>query len=250
MKRLLLAFTLIATLLPSLATASPSAQAVQIEGMEYAQASISAYYHDVFSIEGLPYHDPHVVFPTKEKPYSNDVCTGGTPVYEGFWAFYCPVDETIVLEGPVLAGWAEQDTFIPMFVMAHEWGHHIQKLEGIDTPAVMCSVFICEQDDIDPGDWDIVYSIELEQMADCLGGSWMAYLEGEGILNDSDVANLVYFMAQTLDGGISTAPQSHGDAAQRINATLRGYHHGFFGCMTLNPLDGIPTPVPEATPIG
>ena len=52
----------------------------------------------------------------------------------------------------------QTDDFIPAFVIAHEWAHHVQDAVGLER--------------VGPGDrpnsWKQVYSIELELMADCM----------------------------------------------------------------------------------
>ena len=109
----------------------------------------------------------------------------------------------------------QTDDFIPAFVIAHEWAHHVQDSVGLER--------------VGPGDrpdsWDEVYSIELELMADCMSGAWAQDLDSRGALETGDIDATVDFTVNTLgDPGFIAEydPQAHGSGAQRSQSILLG----------------------------
>ncbi|MCA9878453.1 MAG: neutral zinc metallopeptidase, partial [Thermomicrobiales bacterium] len=83
---------------------------------------LDAFYADVLSYTPNKYYSPRVVL---VEP-GDRVMTGCGPATPGFYAFYCPLDTTIYLEDQKLQEIAQTDDFIPAFVIAHEWAHHVQ----------------------------------------------------------------------------------------------------------------------------
>ena len=142
-------------------------------------------------------------------------------------AFYCPLDETVVLE----KDWMHQlelgvDEFLPMFILAHEYAHHAQNLSGIEPEYVPTN-----------GDANEVYSIENELMADCLAGSWAAHLKAVDALDRSDMAAVMLMMNEFGDKITQPeAPGAHGSSLERAKAVLTGYESGALGCMAMHPL--------------
>jgi predicted metalloprotease len=180
---------------------------------------LDAFYADVLAYTGSPYYSPRVVLVAPNDP----VGTACGPAAPGFYAFYCPPDQTIYLEDAKLSEIAQVDDFIPAFVIAHEWAHHIQDSVGIER------VGPNER----PHDWADVYSIELELMADCMSGAWALDLDTRGALEQGDVDATVDFTVNTLgDPGFIAEydPQAHGSGPQRSQSILLGYSDGFLGC--------------------
>ncbi|HET7034063.1 MAG TPA: neutral zinc metallopeptidase, partial [Thermomicrobiaceae bacterium] len=111
--------------------------------------------------------------------------------------------------------------FAESFVIAHEWAHHVQTTVGlvrVENP---------------PTEWNEVYSIELELMADCMTGAWALDLDTRGALQEGDIDATVDFTVQTLGDPAfinERDPQAHGNGQQRKEAILLGYHNGFLGC--------------------
>ena len=180
---------------------------------------LDAFYADVLSYTPYTYYSPRVVLVSP----GDRVGTACGPATPGFYAFYCPLDTTIYLEEAKLKEIEQIDDFVPAFVIAHEWAHHVQDAVGIER--------------IEPGQrptgWDQVYSIELELMADCMAGAWAQDLEARGALEPGDIDATVDFTVNTL-GDPSFIPeydpQAHGTGAQRSQAILLGYSEGFLGC--------------------
>ena len=180
---------------------------------------LDAYYADVLSYTDSKYFSPRVVL---VEP-GDSVMTGCGPASPGFYAFYCPPDESIYLEDQKLQEIAQTNEFLPAFVIAHEWAHHVQDAVGI------YRVGPGER----PTEWLDVYSIELELMADCMSGAWAQDLNTRGALEQGDIDATAQFTMTTLgdpDFIDEYSPQAHGTGQQRTQALLLGYSDGFLGC--------------------
>src|SRR4029077_19343750 len=103
--------------------------------------------------------------------FDQAVSTGCGPADSGVGPFYCPSDDTVYLD---TSFWAELATrfgatgsFAQPYVLAHEYGHHIQDLDGT-------SDTVNRQMERDPGSQNAL-SVKLELQADCYAGVWAAH---------------------------------------------------------------------------
>ena len=108
--------------------------------------------------------------------------------------------------------------FAPIVVTAHEWGHHIQSLLGIEP---------------EPGN-------AFELQADCLAGAYASDAGQQGLLDPGDITEAVRSSAEAGDpvGLPQDAPGAHGTNDDRIIAFMRGYLDGATGCGL--PLSAVP----------
>lgn len=151
--------------------------------------------------------------------------------------FYCPVDETIYIDlgfYEVLrqSFGASGGPFAEAYVIAHEYGHHVQQLTGVlhrsqeggsgpDSPAV-----------------------RVELMADCLAGMWASGAVETGFieeLTDEDIKDGLDAAAavgddriqQKVQGRVEPESWTHGSAASRQKWFRNGYQaEGFEDCDT------------------
>ncbi len=151
--------------------------------------------------------------------------------------FYCPSDKKVYLD---LGFWQEMETqlgassadFAKAYVLAHEFGHHVQTLTGASQ-----QVQQAQQNARSEGDANR-YSVALELQADCYAGVWAA--------NAASVGNgQVVVEAGDLEEGMKTASAigddtlqrrqggqvnpdgfTHGSSAQRVEWLRRGYQSG------------------------
>jgi hypothetical protein len=185
--------------------------------IENTVKDLDAFYRDAFSYTDLKYETPGVVVVAQGQ--SERTACG--PAQTGFWAFYCPGDATLYLDEPFLQQLGQQAPFAESFVIAHEWAHHVQTTVGlvrVQNP---------------PTEWNEVFSVELELMADCMAGAWAQDVASRGLLGENDIQQTVDFALQYLGDppGVGTYdPQAHGTAEQRANAIMSGYQDGFLAC--------------------
>jgi predicted metalloprotease len=144
--------------------------------------------------------------------------------------FYCPQDEKVYID---LSFWQELkrfggDTgdFAQAYVVAHELGHHVQKLLGIEQRMRTLS----QQDE---GEQNPL-SVDLELQADCFAGVWGHSTEQRNIVHEDDVAGALKAAAAVGDdhlqrmSGRAVSPESwtHGSSAQRTEWFKRGLEGG------------------------
>lgn len=185
--------------------------------IETVVGDLDTYYRDALAASEFRYRSPGVVA-VGEGEAADTGCGLAQP---GFWAFYCPADQTIYLDRPFLADLTQRyGDFAASFVVGHEWAHHVQTEIGIRRSEA-------------PEEFLEVYSIELELMADCLTGTWSLDADTRGLLDLQDLAEAIAFTRERL-GDPETVdpfdPQAHGSSEQRVEWFETGYEDGFEGC--------------------
>ncbi len=150
--------------------------------------------------------------------------------------FYCPQDEKVYID---LSFWDELkhfggDTgdFAQSYVIAHELGHHVQKLLGIEAREQrMVQANPSEKNPL---------SVDLELQADCFAGVWGHSTEQRKIIDDKDIDGALKAAAAVGDdhlqkmSGRAVSPESftHGSSAQRISWFRKGLSTGDVGACT------------------
>lgn len=184
------------------------------------------------------YHDPSVVL------YDNSTSSGCGTASNAVGPFYCPGDEGIYIDTAffqILTDkfGAEGGPLAEMYVLAHEWGHHVQTLEG--------TMNHIDQQSSGPGS-DLV---RLELQADCYAGAWMAGASTATDANGNPIMQpptreellTVVSAAQSIgddhimeQSGMQVQPErfTHGSSEQRTNWLAHGYQHGVTSCTTFD----------------
>jgi len=153
--------------------------------------------------------------------------------------FYCPVDQKVYLDlaffEELRSRFKAPGDFAQAYVIAHEVGHHVQKLLGIE-PRVH------EAMERDP-DRANEYSVRLELQADCLAGVWGHSTQERRLLDPDDIdeglaaASAVGDDRLQRSAGRAVNPESwtHGSARDRAAWFRRGYDSGKISdCDTFN----------------
>src|SRR5437763_7641251 len=153
--------------------------------------------------------------------------------------FYCPEDEKVYID---LAFYEELQQrfgapgdFAQAYVLAHEIGHHVQKIVGIESRVHAAM----ESDPQHARD----LSVRLELQADCFAGVWGHSTQQRNILESGDVEEGLNAAASVGDdrlqrmAGKRVNPDSftHGSAQQRAQWFRRGFESGRMSdCDTFN----------------
>jgi predicted metalloprotease len=99
--------------------------------------------------------------------------------------FYCPADEKVYLDlgffDELRSRFGAPGEFAEAYVIAHEIGHHVQKIMGIEA-----KVHRLQQ--TNPDEQNLL-SVGLELQADCFAGVWGHSTAQRSIIDQSDVVN-------------------------------------------------------------
>ena len=192
----------------------------------------------VFNEMGRQYQKPTLVLFTGR---TSTACGAGEAA---MGPFYCPGDQKVYLD---MAFFREMEQrfkaggdFARAYVIAHEIGHHVQKLTGItDKTDAM-------RDRLSKTDYNKV-SVRVELQADCFAGAWANHAnKAKPFLDPGDVdqalraANAIGDdMLQKQSRGV-VVPDSftHGSSAQRVRWFKTGFETGSLkACDTFATLD-------------
>ena len=152
--------------------------------------------------------------------------------------FYCPADRKVYLDTSFFAELSNRfgapGDFANAYVIAHEIGHHVQKLLGISdrAEAAMSRASRTQRNAI---------SVRLELQADCLAGVWAK--DNANLLDPGDVEQAVRAataigddrLQQQAQGTVVPDSFTHGSSAQRVHWLQQGIADGTVaGCDTFN----------------
>jgi uncharacterized protein len=143
--------------------------------------------------------------------------------------FYCPADQKVYLDLGFFDELksrfgAKGGDFAMAYVVAHEFGHHVQMALGI-TQRVQ---ELLQQDPSRAND----LSVRVELQADCLAGVWAHSAQGD--LEPGDIDEALSAAAavgddriqQSTSGRIDPESWTHGSAEQRTTWFTKGYQGG------------------------
>ncbi len=144
--------------------------------------------------------------------------------------FYCPGDEKVYLDleffSELKRRFGAPGEFAEAYVIAHEIGHHIQKIEGIEQK-------IRHLQETNPREANQL-SVRLELQADCFAGVWGNSTEQRHLVNRNDIESAIHAAAAVGDdrlqrlgrGSVNPEKFTHGTSAQRVEWFRRGLDSG------------------------
>lgn len=178
------------------------------------------FWDDLFERSGRTYQDAQLVL--FDQPISTGGCGAADP---RVGPFYCPADESMYLELGFFRQLERQfgapGDFAQAYVIAHEVGHHVQKLLGVEED------FRREQRE-DPGRANEL-SVRFELQADCLAGVWGHSTYERGLLDPGEVREALDAAAAVGDdrlGARSPESWTHGSSELRQRWFSRGFDSG------------------------
>jgi len=174
----------------------------------------------IFQQANIPFEAPAMDL------YSGADQSGCGPAQASMGPFYCPNDQTIYLD---TSFYDELDQrlgagpgdFARYYVVAHEYGHHIQKLTGV-------AAQIQSEQQQNPRAANQL-SVMLELKADCYAGVWAG--KNRNLIEPGDFEEGMQAAQAIGDdtltrGRVSSENFTHGTSAQRMQALRMGMQSG------------------------
>ena len=224
------------------AQTAPSAESTRPASEDRAAAFVSTVLRDtevvwgrLLQANGAAYREPTLV-----------LFRGATPTACGrgeaaMGPFYCPGDSKVYIDLDFFDTLSQRlgapGDFAQAYVIAHEVGHHLQNLMGVNAKVDAL------RGRLTPAQSNAL-SVRVELQADCLAGVWAHHSQqGKGWLEKGDIEEALRAAAQIGDDTLQRASQgrvvpetfTHGSSEQRVGWFKRGLETGAIApCNTLD----------------
>lgn len=175
--------------------------------------------------------EAHVAYrPARLVLFRDAIQTGCGNAPSAVGPFYCPRDEKVYLDLSFFDELAKRfgapGDFAQAYVVAHEMGHHIQKIVGTEARV--------RQAEAQRPELQNALSVRLELQADCYAGVWGAQVRNEQLLDPGDVDEALRAASAVGDdriqrqetGQVHPDTFTHGTSAQRSAWFQRGFQSG------------------------
>jgi predicted metalloprotease len=161
------------------------------------------------------------------RDYTQSGC-GGAQSATG--PFYCPDDEKVYIDlgffDELSRRFGAPGQFAQAYVLAHELGHHVQRLTGIE--GKVHRIQESNSREANP------LSVKLELQADCLAGVWAHSTQQRGLLEKGDVESALGAASAVGDdrlqkmstGHVNPDSFTHGSSQQRMHWFNEGLSNG------------------------
>jgi predicted metalloprotease len=178
----------------------------------------------VLPAQGAPYRHAKLVLYRDAYPSACGAAQSATG------PFYCPEDEKVYIDlgfyDELKQRFGAPGEFAEAYVLAHEIGHHVQKLLGIEG-----KVRQAQQQNPQAANQ---LSVGLELQADCFAGIWGHSTQQRNLLDPGDVDSGLKAAAAVGDdrlqrmsrGTVNPESFTHGSSAQRTEWFQRGFQNG------------------------
>jgi uncharacterized protein len=174
--------------------------------------------------------EDHRYDPAQLVLFTQSVDTGCGFAQSATGPFYCPADAKVYLDLDFFRELRDRfgapGDFAQAYVVAHELGHHVQNLLGIEAD-------VRRRRDRHPGEANAL-SVRQELQADCFAGIWAHTTYERNILEPGDLREGLDAAASVGDdriqrqatGRVNPESFTHGTSAQRERWFKRGYQSG------------------------
>jgi predicted metalloprotease len=188
-----------------------------------ALASLDQTWQPLFAQAGIPFQQPELVF------YQGGTRSGCGAASSSMGPFYCPADQGIYIDTSFYDQMdrelgAGPGDFARYYVIAHEYGHHVQQLTGIADQ-------VRREQQQNPGA-AIQLQVLMELQADCYAGVWAGKnrnaIEPGDFEEGMQAASAIGDDTLMRRAGRSVNPESftHGTSEQRMQALRLGMQTG------------------------
>ena len=179
----------------------------------------------LFEKMGRHYQQPKLVM------YRNRVTTGCGTGQSVMGPFYCPADSKVYIDlsfyDDMKHKLGANGDFAQGYVIAHEVGHHVQKLLGTEAKVRQLQQNASQTE-------ANALSVRLELQADCYAGAWGHSMQQQGVLDAGDLEEALNAATAMGDDRLQKRSQglvipdtfTHGTSEQRYNWFKRGMDSG------------------------
>jgi predicted metalloprotease len=156
--------------------------------------------------------------------------------------FYCPDDEKVYIDlgfyDELSQRFGAPGQFAQAYVLAHEIGHHVQKIIGVESRVRQMQQGNRRMDN--------ALSVKVELQADCFAGIWAHSTQQRGLLEQGDVQSAMGAAAAVGDdrlqkmstGHVTPDSFTHGSSSQRMHWFQQGFNSGSIAaCNTFSSTD-------------
>ena len=182
-------------------------------------------WQEVFRQNGKQYREPKLVL------FSDQVQSACGMASAASGPFYCPGDQKVYIDlafyEELRRRFSSPGDFAQAYVIAHEVGHHVQKLLGISdrVDAMQQRMSEVEANKL---------SVRLELQADFFAGVFARYVQKQGLLEEGDIEEALHAASAIGDDAIQkqtsgrVVPDSftHGTSEQRLRWFRKGFDTG------------------------
>ena len=180
---------------------------------------------DIFSRNGSTYREP------KLRLFTGQVESACGVAGASVGPFYCPGDERVYIDlsfyDELRSRFRAPGDFAQAYVIAHEVGHHVQKLLGTSDKVTALQQRASEAQ-------GNRLSVMLELQADCYAGVWGFYAKQRNILDPGDLEEALRAASAIGDDRLQNEAQgyavpdsfTHGSSEQRMQWFKQGFDSG------------------------
>jgi uncharacterized protein len=209
---------------PGAPEASSPAEDRMVEFVNFLLTDTQNTWREIFNSSGQPYQEPKLVL------FRDGVESACGFAQSATGPFYCPGDQKVYID---LGFFDELDKrfkapgeFARAYVLAHEFGHHVQNLLGTERELRRAQQGNPQQAN--------ALSVAMELQADCFAGIWAASANRRNIVEPGDFEGGLNAAAAGGDdrlqrmgqGRVNPESFTHGSSAQRMEWFKRGFSQG------------------------
>ena len=203
---------------------APDAESELVDFVSFVIGDLQKFWAEDFQRAGREFERTRLVL------FRQGTDTGCGPGSSQTGPFYCPVDRQIYVDLGFFRELAQRfqapGDFAQAYVLAHEYGHHVQTLTGVTRDVDEASRENADQRN--------ALSVRVELQADCLAGVWAHSTFERGLLEQGDLEEGLTAASsvgddriqQQVTGRISPETFTHGTAEQRAGWFRRGFDQG------------------------
>ncbi|WP_437810682.1 KPN_02809 family neutral zinc metallopeptidase [Sorangium sp. So ce1078] len=195
-----------------------------VDFVSFVLDDTEAVWKQVFSRMGQTYPAPQLTV------FTDSVRSGCGVGESAMGPFYCPADRTAYIDlgfyRELKARFGAPGDFAQAYVLAHEIGHHVQNVLGIERR-------MRQQQAARPSERNAL-SVRMELQADCFAGVWANSTAKRDLLEAGDAEEALQAasaigddrLQKSATGRVNPETWTHGSSAQRVAWFKRGMQGG------------------------